>query len=569
MVDREQLNRLSCSRCKERKVRCNRVMPECSRCKAHDAECVYPIRVKRRSARPPGVDQLMPASSEAALSTILDRLQRLEAQSAINPSQGFRTAPCTANCSPASSSPTALNTPAYHDTCDTPPGVGIDATAILKNAVDQVRDLRLRGLATVVITDVIDIPVDLAKFWIRNYLDHMPVCMFLSFVDKRTIQLIPDIIGLPHIHVDPGILVIYYCILYHGCTLRASNESSNASMSYARLSYTACMRAIPGWQREATGTMTDLIAALFLTRIAHQFFDEELAWKMFRHACEYCHALNLHKLDSADYRENENTNCDCDNDRKGFWEVLQADLYFRLILNKPPVLTRNTWSVNLPWLDPNSQPPPDGIRATAFLASSRITLVIIRFFALLEDPEIDTKAEIMTKTEDLGREILQIPAEWQLNEWLANAPDQEADLWEVADVLLTGYTAIIYMFRKMAVLDSSSPEPVTTELDIPESPVVTDAARSIIDVLCQILVKIPYVESMVTLFGAYRSYIAFSYLTNTLLRAPDIRQHMADVKSLERLGDQAELLAKGQSDIFPLVRAMQNLNAEIRSRCNQ
>lgn len=150
------------------------------------------------------------------------------------------------------------------------------------------------------------------------------------------------------------------------------------------------------------------------TRIAHQFFDEELAWKMFRHACEYCHALNLHKLDSADYRENENTNCNCDNDRKGFWEVLQTDLYFRLILNKPPVLTRNTWSVNLPWLDANSQPPPDGIRATAFLASSRITLVIIRFFALLEDPEIDTKAEIMTKTEDLGREILQIPAEWQL-----------------------------------------------------------------------------------------------------------------------------------------------------------
>lgn len=216
------------------------------------------------------------------MSTILDRLQRLEAQSAINAPQGFRTAPCTANCSPASSSPTALNTPAYHDACDTPLRVGIDATAILKNAVDQVRDLRLRGLATVVITDVIDIPVDLARFWIRSkrspfilfvlgltqicsdYLDHMPVCMFLSFVDKRTIQLIPDIIGLPHIHVDPGILVIYYCILYHGCTLRASNESSNASMSYARLSYAACMRAIPGWQREATGTMTDLIAALFL-----------------------------------------------------------------------------------------------------------------------------------------------------------------------------------------------------------------------------------------------------------------------------------------------------------------
>ncbi|KAF7548553.1 hypothetical protein G7Z17_g6983 [Cylindrodendrum hubeiense] len=488
-------------------------MPQCGRCKAHDAECVYLKRAKRRPTRPLEVDQSI----------------------------------------------------------DTTPRVGIDATAILKIAVDQVRDLRLRGLATAIITDAIDIPVDLAKYWIRNYLDHMPVCMFLSFVDKRTIQLIPDIVGLPHIHIDPGILVIYYCILYHGCTLRASNESSNASMSYARLTYLACMRAIPGWQREATGTMTDLIAALFLTRIAHTFFDEELAWKMFRHACEYCHALNLHKLDSAEYPGNSgNANCDCgDDDRKGFWEVLQTDLYFRLILNKPPILTKNTWSVNLPWLDANSQPPPDGIRATAFLASSRITLVIIRFFSLLEDPEIDTKAETMTKTEDLGREILQIFVEWQLNEWMANAPDQEAEIWEVADVLLTGYTAIIYMFRKMAVLDSNSPEPVTTELDIPESPVVTDAARSAIDVLSQILVKIPYVETMVTLFGAYRSYIAFSYLANAILRAPDIHQHMADIKSLERLGNQAELLAKGQSDILPLVRAMQNLNAEIRRRYNE
>ncbi|KAH7155771.1 hypothetical protein B0J13DRAFT_546336 [Dactylonectria estremocensis] len=568
MADREQLNRLSCSRCKERKVRCNRVMPHCSRCKAHDAECVYPVRAKRRSTRPLAVHQSMPTNAEDALVIILDRLNRLEAQYPAQPSS--QTLPSTANCSPASSSPAALYTPGYHDPCDAPPRVGIDATAILKNAVDQVRDLRLRGLATAVITDGIDIPVDLAKYWIRNYLDHMPVCMFLSFVDKRTIQLIPDVLGLPHIHIDPGILVIYYCILYYGCTLRASNESSNASISYARLTYLACMRAIPGWQREATGTLTDLIAALFLTRIAHQFFDEELAWKMFRHACEYCHALNLHKLDSADYPENnQNSSCDCDSDRKGFWEVLQADLYFRLILNKPPILSRDTWSVNLPWLDANSQPPPEGIRATAFIASSRVTLVIIRFFALLDDPDIDTKAETMTKTEDLGHEILQIFAEWQLNEWMDNAPDQEADLWEVADVLLTGYTAIIYMFRKMAVLDSNSPEPVTTELDIPESPVVTHAARSTIKIMCRLMFKVPYVETLVTLFGAYRSYVAYSYLANTLLRASDLRQHMVDVKALEQLGNQAELLAKGQSDIFPLVRAMQNLNAEVRRRCNQ
>ncbi|KPM45837.1 hypothetical protein AK830_g681 [Neonectria ditissima] len=514
---------------------------------------------------------LSPASEETNRSVFSGPTNRLEARTApITTPTSSGTAPCATSCSPASSSPAALATPSCNGSCDTAPRVRVDAATILKNAVDQVRDLRLRGLATAVITDAIDIPVDLAKYWIRNYLDHMPVCMFLSFVDKRTIQLIPDIIGLPHIHIDPGILVIYYCILYHGCTLRASNESSNASMSYARLSYLACLRAIPGWQREATGTMTDLIAALFLTRIAHQYFDEELAWKMFRHACEYCQVLNLHKLDSTDSSGYaDNANCNCDDDRKGFWEVLQTDLYFRLILNKPPVLTGNAWRVNLPWLDANSQPPPHGIRATAFLAGSRITLVIIRFFALLEDPEINTKAEIVVKTEVLCREILQIFEGWQLNEWMANAPNREAEVWEVVDVLLTGYTAIIYMFRKMAVLDSSSPKPVTTELDIPESPVVTETARSIIDLLGQVLVMVPYVETMVTLFGAYRCHVAFSYLANSLLRAPDIRQRMADIESLERLGDQAELLAKGQSDILPLVRAMQNLNAEIRRRYDQ
>lgn len=45
---------------------------------------------------------------------------------------------------------------------------GLDATAILKDGVDRVHKLRMRGYATAVITENIDIPLDLARSWIGS-----------------------------------------------------------------------------------------------------------------------------------------------------------------------------------------------------------------------------------------------------------------------------------------------------------------------------------------------------------------------------------------------------------------
>lgn len=91
----------------------------------------------------------------------------------------------------------------------------------------------------------------------------MPACMFVSFVDRRVLELLPEITNLPHIHVDPVMLVIYYSIMYHGCSLRASNITSHDSLAYMNASYLGVLRAVPSWEREASGTMTDVIAALY------------------------------------------------------------------------------------------------------------------------------------------------------------------------------------------------------------------------------------------------------------------------------------------------------------------
>ncbi|KAH7483947.1 hypothetical protein IWW34DRAFT_730305 [Fusarium oxysporum f. sp. albedinis] len=565
----EQLNRLSCKRCKERKVRCNRVMPQCGRCKPNDLECVYPVRVKRRSARPLIDPALSADGSNAALSTILDRLQRLEAQTVAGPppTKGQSIPTPSGDGSEVSSSPVAFSTTGHESSALTPhnPDREMDAMTVLKDAVDQVQELRKRSFGSTAITSSIDIPTDLAKTWVANYFQHMPACMFLGLLDRRIIDLIPDIINLPHIHVDPVILVIYYSIMYHGCSLKASNVASTSSLGYMNSSYLGCLRAVPSWEREASGTMTDLIAALFTSRVAAEFFDYDLAWKMFKHACEYCQTLNLHKLDS-DENNTFFSEAKCDNERRGFWEVIQIDLFYRLILNTPPVITNDIWKVNLPWLDPDSDPLPQGMQTIAFLASSRVSLVIARFFAMLDDPENTTKPEIVAKTEDLCREMQQIFTEWQLIEWLEGAQDNEQDIWVVADVILTGYTSIIYMFRKMALLNSTSPRPPTTDLDIPDSPIVEDAARRLIAALNRLLVIYPYGVTMTALFGAYRCFVAFAYLANTILRAEDPRSYMADIKALERLSDQSTLLCRGNRDVMPLVKAMQSINEEIRKK---
>ncbi|RMJ13292.1 hypothetical protein CDV36_007048 [Fusarium kuroshium] len=171
MAGPDELNRLSCMRCKERKVRCNRVMPQCGRCSLQDLECVYPVRAKRRTTRCL-IDPALSPSSGPALTAILDRLQRLEAQNATSTSS---INPCTPSSIPgnasSSSSPCASTIINGRDSCVTTPHnprQEMDAMTVLKDAVDRIQEMRRRAFGSAVITDSIAIPTDLAKTWVES-----------------------------------------------------------------------------------------------------------------------------------------------------------------------------------------------------------------------------------------------------------------------------------------------------------------------------------------------------------------------------------------------------------------
>lgn len=144
--------------------------------------------------------------------------------------------------------------------------------------------------------------------------------------------------------------------------------------------------------------------------MAAERFDYDLVWKMHKLTGEFARALNLHNLDGGDYA-GINDAARSDDDRRGFWQLIQTDLYIRLLLDKPPAVTADSWKVNLPWL--NSQGPPEGVQAMSFLISSRVTMVLMRFFVLLDDAAPRPKSELRLQTEALCHEIEQLFVDWQ------------------------------------------------------------------------------------------------------------------------------------------------------------
>ncbi|KAK7421174.1 hypothetical protein QQX98_002303 [Neonectria punicea] len=470
------------------------------------------------------------------------------------------------------------------------PLADLDIAAVLVEAVGQVQRLRLQGIAKATLTAGITIPPELAKDWIRSmdhlvllrgdlktsvltlpvfsdYFTHMRADAFLSLVDSKLIMLIPDIIDFPQVHLDAALLIVYYGVLYHGCNLPATLTNNVDHTKYARQIYICCLRSLPSWQREATGTTTDFIAALFMARAAAECFDYDLSWQLFRQVCEYAHGLNMHNLDSGE-GFNFSSDSKCDSDRKGFWELIQVELFFRLLYNKPPTLTGSlsSWRVNLPWLSPGSQPDMDEVPTVTFLVSSRITFVLTQFFHLLEETSTQ---DILPRIEMLCGEIEDLFQDWQMEEWLQKAQDNDIHSWMLTDVVMTGYTAIIFMLRKYNILESSSPSPVSSDQDVPSSPFAVRASRHILIIIDRLLVNFAISETVSIIVGFFQAFIPYACLASNIVRSSNPGSLVSDMELLDRISESITNLSHKERDFMPLARALQGVNRELRKWVEQ
>ncbi|RKK16693.1 hypothetical protein BFJ66_g15202 [Fusarium oxysporum f. sp. cepae] len=406
------LTQLACLGCRSRKIRCDRVRPVCDGCFARHQTCVYPERKrKRRNDATKGPKPRR--SSDGVLSDLLDRVLQVEEQCS-------RLIPASPKDRPATDSMIFTDTDADGYPSATPlafsesPGTELLTSALkadtdagddveeptllctsncpvtpenaetgLKQALQQVLHLKRQNVNKEAIGTYDPIPIDLCKACLDNFCKHYRVDVFPDFINMELMYRIPDIINLPEITVDPAALILFHCILYHGSlTLPASIAPQDWKTT--RTMYVHCLRTLPAWRMQVLGTKTDLITAILLS-FPTLFLDSELP------------------SEGADQH------------RKGFWNLVLVDLFFRLLHGKPAIITADTadWRVNLPSI--NTAPDDTEHRAStlAFLVKSRLTLIFLRFFDKL-DQDQEEEDGVVILTAGLYEEIEVLFREWSV-----------------------------------------------------------------------------------------------------------------------------------------------------------
>ncbi|KAB8276230.1 hypothetical protein BDV30DRAFT_48087 [Aspergillus minisclerotigenes] len=576
MASMTSKNRLACRSCRRMKVRCNRAFPACQRCLAQQLECSYPNRRPRISENKTTLDQ------SSALSAIFERLEHVENQTttkSLSPGSTTTLIPPVDDTAPDNgmddgviglhrrqtfrpSRPNgSLELRDSMNLDSTAPltslaglenrsdAMSIDVTSILSSAVDKVQQLRKKqnfGVGRLVLEPV-TIPPDYAKQWILNYFTNINGKLLPAMVDRKLIDMMPDLIGMDHVHFDASMLIIYYCILWQGLFFRKPTSCTSNDHHYARQVFICCKRTIPIWKQEATCTVTDFIAAMYMTQTATENFDFSLSWEMHRLACEYAQALQMHSLDGVERSERHLSMSD--HDRKGMWGLIHLDLFFRLINDKPAAFSSqlSDWRVDMPRLTVElSHGRNEAVPTMAFIIRSRLTFILISYFQVSET--LKSQADVLTAISALCEDVENIFDEWKIDNWLESYKDGDINGWVLGDLALSGYTCILFMLRKASFPKGNAHRSLLSDNDdmIPRSDLSVRTSRRVLKVIHHMvhILKLPGPEAMSLILGNYRAYIAHAHLASGLIHDPMAPTAEEDLRLLHNVAECTEGLAR-------------------------
>ncbi|KAF4458690.1 fungal specific transcription factor [Fusarium albosuccineum] len=515
MADPQQLNPISCKRCRVKKIRCDRRVPECQRCREQGAECVYAERMPRR---PPRTTADRVADLEIALSVVLQRLERIEENCRCHGTRkpfGALYGPSTTPGDESQYQSAPENAPDEIDDRVDSASPSLDIPAALPcSATSASEDQHALWAASDSDTSILQHAVDEVQ---RGIIHHQNAL-------SRS---------LDESHIEPDL---------------AKSWIQNCATTMSKL-YHRCLRALSAWEPHATGTATDFVAAFFMVRLAAERFDIELSWDMFKRACQYAENIGLHRLDNtvspilAGLDESG-----VDAGRKGFWELFTMDAYFHLIHNKPLVIIKS-WceaKVNLPWLVKSGLRTETATK-TRFLIDSRLTFILIEFFQRLESSQAEPD---LPTTEALCRDIEGLYEQWSIGEWVREMIASDGQLWTIAGVALEGYTCILAMLRRVV-----GP-------DIAKFPLAPKSSRHILEVVDLILSAFPCMGAVSVTFVVLQAHIPCECLASNLLRSAAPRDYQADATLIERVARGLLVISKDAVELVPLAAAVENLNAK-------
>ncbi|KAH6675390.1 hypothetical protein F5X68DRAFT_278429 [Plectosphaerella plurivora] len=451
----------------------------------------------------------------------------------------------------------------------------LDVTSVLSFSINQLQQLVKRQTSGIgaLTTEGISIPPESAKRWINNYYLNMDGKLLPALVDRKLIDMMPDLITMEHVHLDACILLIYYCILWQGCFFLKSNSCKSPDRRYARQIFICCLRTIPIWKQESSGSVTDFIAAMYMTQTAVENFDFGLSWDMHKLACEYAHALRMHSLDGGPCNDLAGEPVISDDDRMGLWDLIHLDLFYRLINNKPAAFpaSLDDWRVNMPWMSVEcSQAQEEAVPTMAFLARTRLTFVLMRFFQVSETTT--SEEEALAVIMPLCEEVETIIEEWKMSqeEWMQSYSGDDLNSWILGNLALSAYTCILFMLRKATLPNSNEHRPLLSDTDdmIPRNEMSMRISRKVLRVVHLMIqvVGLPGPESISLFLGNYRAYIAHAHLASGLLLDPASPTAEEDFLLLTQVADCVDTVTREGAEFMPLGRSLKYVNREVEKR---
>lgn len=152
---------------------------------------------------------------------------------------------------------------------------------------------------------------------------------------------------------------------------------------------------------------------------------------------------------------------------------------------------------------------------------------------------------------------------------LTKHKDNMAYWWMLFDLMLTGYCSMMIMIQRIAVLQSDLSGTLRTGEDMPIIQLSVNTARRVLDLARLSLEKYPSPATASNVFGAFRCYVAYSWLAKHLFKNDPREPGSAaatDMELLEQVAQSMSSIAEMDDDLMPLVRALHELNTGIHAK---
>ncbi|KOC11001.1 fungal specific transcription factor [Aspergillus flavus AF70] len=474
------IQNISCGRCQSKKVRCNRVSPQCGNCEAAGAECVYLPR-KPRSKK-----QVNAPPDKRLLLEIIDRLKRLEEQ------VGLENTPETEDNGDDTMSISSVGSEA-------PRAISLDkdpaqvVPSVIRDIVSRIKDEGARSMLlssvfchlrqvdscyfenvrciTAMTSAILEIeqtqstqstepledpviPKDLAKKIIENHYGSYQFPGFEFPLEKSFLCSIPDLIEIPHVQLDCTSQIIYYSVLLRGILLVPEPHPRRGSIM--RNLYLKCVALSDEWMKNIQDNPVDFLAASLMTSTALEGYNTDLAWKAFSHTCRISKTLGYFSVDETP-SEGDNQpstpagtplhEAEVERNRKRFvfWHILRTDSLFRKSFGKPTLIPAGSWKVHFP--DPTINGVDDESSRFIqihFLISMRLGLIVRKYLDWIDsgpDPDPASYDAIIHTYID---EVQSILSDWDTASLLRTLSNH-VDSWLCIDVLVGSYEILIVL----------------------------------------------------------------------------------------------------------------------------